>query len=110
DHGVNENITDVTTQLLDGSLATPFDTGFTVDVSKDDSNGGDGTTDGTLDGTVEDNKDIATTIDVAGGDSVTFEVEGVVREDATGTITIGGITVIPNSYHLAFSKTVDQSS
>lgn len=110
DHGVNENITGVTTQLLDGSLATPFDTGFTVDVSKDDSNGGDGTTDGTLDGTVEDNKDIATTIDVAGGDSVTFEVEGVVREDATGTITIGGITVIPNSYHLAFSKTVDQSS
>lgn len=110
DHGVNENITGVTTQLLDGSLATPFDTGFTVDVSKDDSNGGDGTTDGTLDGTVEDNKDIATTIDVAGGDSVTFEVEGVVRDDATGTITIGGITVIPNSYHLAFSKTVDQSS
>lgn len=110
DHGVNENITGVTTQLLDGSLATPFDTGFTVDVSKDDSNGGDGTTDGTLDGTVEDNKDIATTIDVAGGDSVTFQVEGVVREDATGTITIGGITVIPNSYHLSFSKTVDQAS
>ncbi|WP_373408814.1 hypothetical protein [Vibrio jasicida] len=110
DHAVSENITGVTTQLLDGSLATPFDKGFTVDVSKDDSNGGDGTTDGTLDGTVADNKDINTTIDVAGKDSVTFEVVGVVREDATGTITIGGITVIPNSYHLAFSKTVDQSS
>ncbi|MCV5918819.1 hypothetical protein OFN60_35880, partial [Escherichia coli] len=40
DHAVSENITGVTTQLLDGSLATPFDKGFTVDVSKDDSNGG----------------------------------------------------------------------
>ncbi|MCV5647646.1 hypothetical protein OFN55_33490, partial [Escherichia coli] len=73
DHAVSENITGVTTQLLDGSLATPFDKGFTVDVSKDDSNGGDGTTDGTLDGTVADNQDINTTIDVAGKDSVTFE-------------------------------------
>lgn len=110
DHRVSENITGVTTQLLDGSLATPFDTGFTVDVSKNDTNGGEGTTDGTLDGTVSDNQNISTTIDVAGSDSVTFEVEGVVREDAAGTITIGGLTVIPNSYHLVFTKTVDQAS
>ncbi|MGR5130968.1 hypothetical protein [Vibrio alfacsensis] len=109
-HGVNEDITSVTTQLLDGSLATPFATGFTVDVFKQDTNGGSGTTDGTLDGTVADNSNIVTTIDVAGGDSVMFEVEGVAREDAVGSITIGGITVIPNSYHLSFSKTVDQSS
>ncbi|MGR5210576.1 hypothetical protein ACPV4A_08495 [Vibrio rotiferianus] len=109
-HGVNENITGVTTQLLDGSTATPFSAGFSVDVSKDDTHGGDGTTDGTLDGTVANNQNIATTIDVAGGDSVTYQVEGVVRDDAVGTITIGGITVIPNSYHLLFSKTVDQAS
>lgn len=110
DHGVNENITGVTTQLLDGTTATPFAAGFSVDVSKDDTNGGNGTTDGTLDGTVADNQNITTTIDVAGGDSVTYQVEGVVREDAVGTITIGGITVVPNSYHLSFSKTVDQVS
>lgn len=109
-HGVNENITGVTTQLLDGSTATPFSAGFSVDVSKDDANGGNGTTDGKLDGTVADNQNISTTIDVAGGDSVTYQVEGTVRNDAIGTITIGGITVIPNSYHLVFSKTVDQAS
>ncbi|BBM66418.1 hypothetical protein VA249_30640 [Vibrio alfacsensis] len=109
-HGVSEDIESVKTQLLDGTLATPFETGFTVDVSRKDSNGGQGTTDGTLDGTVADNQNIDTTIDVAGGDSVTFEVEGVVREDAVGTITIGGITVVPNSYHLSFTKTVDQVS
>ncbi len=110
DHVVNENITGVTTQLLDGSVATPFDKGFTVDVFKDDSNGRDGTTDGVLDGTVADNQNISTIIDVAGKDSVTFEVKGVVRDDATGTITIGGITVTQNSYHLEFTKTVEQSN
>ncbi|MEX3071169.1 hypothetical protein AB3Y13_05070 [Vibrio alginolyticus] len=109
-HDVNENITDVATQLLDGSSATPFASGFTVDVSKEDSNGGKGTTDGTLEGTVADNQNIETTIDVAGGDSVTYEVEGIVRDNAVGNITIGGITVIQNGYHLAFKKTVDQSS
>ncbi|MDW1818957.1 hypothetical protein R7Z10_01005 [Vibrio sp. Vb1018] len=110
DHEVKEDINGVTTQLLNGDLKTPFDRGFTVDVSKDDSNGGDGTTDGTLDGIVANDQNIDTTIDVAGGDSVTYQVEGIVREDAVGTITIGGITVIPNDYHLAFTKTVDQSS
>ncbi|MCV6005702.1 DUF11 domain-containing protein, partial [Escherichia coli] len=29
---------------------------------------------------------------------------------SVGNITIGGITVIPNSYHLSFSKTVDEAS
>ncbi|WP_154216067.1 DUF11 domain-containing protein, partial [Vibrio parahaemolyticus] len=72
--------------------------------------GGDGTTDGTLDGTVANNQNISTVIDVAGGDSVTYQVEGVVREESVGNITIGGITVIPNSYHLSFSKTVDEAS
>lgn len=110
DHPVQEDIDSVKTQLLDGSKDTPYASGYTVDVSKQDSKGGKGTTDGTLDGTVADNQNIDTTIDVAGGDSVTFEVEGVVREDAVGTITIGGITVVPNGYHLSFSKTVDQSS
>jgi len=109
-HAVNENITSVTTQLLDGSKGTPFDKGFTVDVSKNDNNGGRGTTDGKLDGTVENNQNIVTRIDVAGGDSVTYQVEGIVREDAAGTITIGGITVIPKPYHLLFSKTVDQAN
>ncbi|MCG0012468.1 DUF11 domain-containing protein [Vibrio parahaemolyticus] len=110
DHTVSENITDVTTQLLDGSTATPFASGFSVDVSKSDAHGGDGTTDGTLDGTVANNQNISTVIDVAGGDSVTYQVEGVVREESVGNITIGGITVIPNSYHLSFSKTVDEAS
>ncbi|MCV5990883.1 hypothetical protein OFO94_32995, partial [Escherichia coli] len=75
-----------------------------------DAHGGDGTTDGTLDGTVANNQNISTVIDVAGGDSVTYQVEGVVREESVGNITIGGITVIPNSYHLSFSKTVDEAS
>ncbi len=110
DHTVSENITDVTTQLLDGSTATPFASGFSVDVSKSDAHGGDGTTDGTLDGTVANNQNISTIIDVGGGDSITYQVEGVVREESVGNITIGGITVIPNSYHLSFSKTVDEAS
>lgn len=104
DHPVQEDIDSVKTQLLDGSKDTPYASGYTVDVSKQDSKGGKGTTDGTLDGTVTDNQNIDTTIDVAGGDSVTFEVEGVVREDAVGTITIGGITVVPNGYHLHLVK------
>lgn len=109
-HRVFENIEGVQVALLDGSKANPFNDVFSVDVAKDDANGGAGTTDGTLDGTVEDNKNIDTTIDVAGGDYVLYTVEGAVRGDAVGDITIGGITVEPYEYHLVFSKTVEQKN
>ncbi|MFM2586995.1 DUF11 domain-containing protein [Vibrio sp. TBV020] len=109
-HKVFEDIKGVNVLLLDGSKANPFNDTFSVSVNKDDTNGGDGTTDGTLDGTVEDNQNIDTTIDVAGGDYVLYSVEGVVRGDATGDITIGGITVEPYDYHLKFTKTVDQKN
>ncbi len=109
-HKVQENITGVQVQLLDGSKANPFSDKFTVSVDKQDSNGGNGTTDGTLDGVVADNQNIDTTIDVAGKDYVVYTVEGIVRDDAAGDITIGGITVSPYDYHLTFTKTVDQKN
>lgn len=109
-HRVFEDIKGVNVLLLDGTKANPFNDTFAVAVTKDDANGGDGTTDGTLDGVVEDNKNIDTTIDVAGGDYVLYSVEGVVRGDASGDITIGGITVEPYDYHLTFSKTVEQKN
>lgn len=109
-HKVSENIKDVDVLLLDGSKANPFEDVFSVAVEKEDSNGGDGTTDGTLDGIVKDNENINTTIDVAGDDYVLYTVEGVVREDAAGNITIGGITVEPYDYHLVFSKTTEQKN
>ncbi|MGD8110076.1 DUF11 domain-containing protein [Vibrio sp. TRT 17S01] len=109
-HRVTEDIKGVQVQLLDGSKANPFNDTFTVAVERENDNGGDGTTDGKLDGTVANNTNIDTTIDVAGKDYVLYTVEGVVREDATGDITIGGITVNPYEYHLKFSKTVDQKN
>ncbi|TMX35908.1 DUF11 domain-containing protein [Vibrio sp. Hep-1b-8] len=107
---VAENIKGVSVLLLDGRNANPFNDTFSVAVEKEDSDGGDGTTDGTLDGVVKDNENITTTIDVAGGDYVLYTVEGVVRDDAVGDITIGGITVEPYAYHLAFTKTVEQKN
>lgn len=109
-HRVTENIKGVDVLLLDGTRANPFNDTFSVAVEKEDSDGGDGTTDGTLDGVVKDNENITTTVDVAGGDYVLYTVEGVVREDAVGDITIGGITVEPYDYHLVFTKTVDQKN
>ena len=109
-HRVAENIKGVSVLLLDGTNANPFNDTFSVAVEKEDSDGGDGTTDGTLDGVVKDNENITTTIDVAGGDYVLYTVEGVVRDDAVGDITIGGITVEPYDYHLAFTKTVEQKN
>ncbi|MCW8334037.1 DUF11 domain-containing protein [Vibrio paucivorans] len=110
DHVVDENIKGVSVQLLDGTSANPFNDTFSVDVGKEDSDGGNGTTTGEQDGVVADNENIDTTIDVAGGDSVWYTVEGVVRDDAVGDITIGGITVEPYEYHLTFTKTVDQKN
>lgn len=110
DHRVAENIKGVNVLLLDGTSENPFNNTFSVAVEKEDSDGGDGTTDGTLDGVVKDNENITTTIDVAGGDYVLYTVEGVVRDDAVGDITIGGITVEPYDYHLVFSKTVEQKN
>ncbi|RTZ17222.1 DUF11 domain-containing protein [Vibrio aquaticus] len=109
-HRVFEDIKGVEVLLLDGTQANPFNDKFSVAVEKEDSNGGDGTTDGTLDGVVEDDKNIDTMIDVAGEDHVLYTVEGIVRGDATGDITIGGITVEPYDYHLVFKKTVDQKN
>ena len=109
-HRVTENIKGVNVLLLDGTTANPFKDVFSVDVETEDSDGGEGTTDGTLDGVVKDNENITTMVDVAGGDYVLFTVEGVVRDDAAGDITIGGITVEPYDYHLTFSKTVEQKN
>ncbi|MCK6263704.1 DUF11 domain-containing protein [Vibrio sp. ZSDE26] len=109
-HRVSENIKDLSVLLMDGTTANPFNSAFTVGVEKEDDNGAAGTTDGTLDGVVSDNENIETTIDVAGGDYVLYTVEGVVRDDAVGDITIGGITVRPFDYHLTFTKTVDQKN
>lgn len=108
DHKVSEDILGLNVLLMDGTTKNPFSNVFSVDVSKDDTNGGRGTTDGTLDGTVENNKNIVTTIDVAGGDYVLYTVKGIVREDAVGDIDIGGITIRPNEFHLSFSKEVDE--
>ncbi|WP_072055476.1 DUF11 domain-containing protein [Aliivibrio fischeri] len=107
-HKVLEDILGLNVLLMDGSSANPFLDTFSVTVDKDDTNGGKGTTNGTLDGVVEDNKNIDTTIDVAGGDYVLYTVKGIVRNDAVGDITIGGITVRPNEFHLTFSKEVDE--
>ncbi len=117
-HAVNENLTGIDVLLADGTKAHPFsvvdgspESGvFTVEVETEDSEGGEGTTDGTLDGTVADNQDIATTIDVAGGDYVLYTVTGIAREDAVGDITIGGITVKPYDYQLSFQKTVEEGN
>ncbi len=114
-HQVQENIEDVTVLLMDGTSANPFSTAtsgarFSVDVMKDDSNGGNGTTTGEADGTIADDTNINTIIDVAGGDYVLYTVEGIVRDDSVGNITIGGITVQPNDYHLAFYKTTDETT
>ncbi len=108
DHKVTEDIKGVQTQLLDGTTANPFKNVFTVKAETDNSNGGKGTTDGTQDGVVQDNENIDTMIDVAGGDYVLYTVEGVVRDDAVGNITIGDDTVEPYEYHLNFTKKVDQ--
>ncbi|MDD9157809.1 DUF11 domain-containing protein [Aliivibrio sp. S4TY2] len=108
DHKVTEDILGLDVLLMDGTTENPFSNVFSVDVMKDDANGGRGTTDGTLDGTVEDNKNINTTIDVAGGDYVLYTIKGIVREDAVGDIDIGGITIRPNEFHLTFSKEVDE--
>ncbi len=117
-HEVNEDILSVDVLLMDGSSANPFSTladsaaAFTVNVMKDAGNGNDGTTTGEYeDGAViADGQNIKTTIDVAGGDYVLYTVEGIVREDAVGSITIGGITVKPNDYHLSFYKTSDEAT
>ncbi len=107
---VSEDLTGLNVQLSDRQTGHPFSDQFSVSVSKQDSHGGAGTTDGTLDGTVEDNQDIDTVIDIAGGDSVTYTVEGVVRGDAVGNITIGDLTVMPSDYHLTFSKTASKTN
>ncbi len=109
-HKVAENIKGVEVLLLDGTKENPFSDRFNVGVEKEDNDGGDGTTDGTLNGTVANNENITTTIDVAGGDYVLYIVEGVVRDDAVGDITIGGITVNPYDYHLSFTKTVEEKN
>lgn len=108
DHNVDENIKGLSVQLMDGTYANPFSDIFSVKVEKEDSDGGAGTTDGTLDGVVEDDENIDTTIDVAGGDYVLYTVEGIVRDDAVGNIIIGGTTLRPNQFHLSFSKEVDE--
>ncbi len=107
-HHVSEDILGVSTLLMDGTSANPFTDVFSVEVMKDDANGANGTTTGEADGVVEDNKNIDTTIDIAGGDYVLYTVKGIVRDDAVGNITIGGITVKPNDYHLTFYKTTDE--
>ena len=107
-HKVSEDILGLNVLLMDGTSDNPFSNVFSVDAIKDDANGGRGTTDGTLDGTVENNKNINTTIDVAGGDYVLYTVKGIVRDDAVGDIDIGGITIRPNEFHLTFSKEVDE--
>ncbi len=109
-HHVSEDILGVTTLLMDGTSANPFTDVFSVEVMKDDANGANGTTTGEADGIVEDNKNIDTTIDIAGGDYVLYTVKGIVRDDAVGNITIGGITVKPNDYHLSFYKTTDETN
>ncbi len=109
-HKVYEDLLGLDVLLMDGSSANPFTNQFSVDVTKEDSDGGRGTTDGRADGVVASNKNIDTTIDVAGGDYVLYTVEGVVRDDAVGEITIGGITVKPNEYHLTFEKVVDETN
>ncbi len=106
-HRVFEDIKGIQVLLSNGEKGNPFNGQFTVRVEKEDSNGGKGTTDGTLDGTVADNQNIDTTIDVAGDDYTQFIVEGVVRNDAAGDITIGDDTVSPYDYHIKFSKLVD---
>lgn len=108
DHKVSEDILGLDVLLMDGTTDNPFSNVFSVDVIKDDANGGRGTTDGSLDGTVENNKNIDTTIDVAGGDYVLYTVKGIVRDDSVGDINIGGITIRPNEFHLTFSKEVDE--
>ncbi|WP_456295540.1 DUF11 domain-containing protein [Vibrio sp. AK197] len=107
---VQENLEDINVLLMDGNLGHVFSDNFTVTVDKQDSHGGQGTTDGVLDGTVANNQNIDTVIDIAGKDSVTYTVEGDTRADAAGEITIGGITIKPYDYHLAFNKTVEQAS
>ncbi len=109
-HKVYEDLVGLDVLLMDGTTAHPFSDVFSVDVTKEDSEGGRGTTDGSADGVIADNKNIDTTIDVAGGDYVLYTVEGVVRDDAVGDITIGGITVKPNDYHLSFVKKVDEAN
>lgn len=108
DHKVYEDIQGLSVQLMDGTYGNPFSDVFSVKVEKEDSDGGAGTTDGTLGGVVKDDENIDTTIDVAGGDYVLYTVEGLARDDAIGNITIGGITVRPNEFHLTFSKEVDE--
>lgn len=105
---VAEDILGVDVLLMDGTSANPFKNAFSVDVVKDDSNGSNGTTTGESEGVVEDNQNIDTYIDVAGGDYVLYTVKGTVRDDAVGSIAIGGITVKPNDYHLDFYKTTDE--
>ena len=107
-HKVFEDILGLNVLVMDGTSGNPFLDKFSVEIAKDDTNGGKGTTDGTLDGTVEDNNNIDTTIDVAGGDYVEYTVKGIVRDDAVGDITIGGFTVRPNEFHLSFVKEVEQ--
>lgn len=107
-HSIYEDLKGLKVELMDGSQGNPFSDVFTVNVEKEDSDGGAGTTDGTLDGVVKDSNDINTTIDVAGGDSVLYTVEGIARYDAVGDISIGGIIVRPNEQHLNFSKVVDE--
>ncbi|AGH80910.1 conserved repeat domain protein [Psychromonas sp. CNPT3] len=110
DRTVKENITDVRVLLMNGSSQHPFKDVFSVDVSKISTHGGDGTTDGRSDGTVENNQNINTIIDIASGDSVTYQVIGTVRNDAVGDITIGGITVESAPPHLSFFKTTQEKN
>ncbi|OCH14845.1 hemagglutinin [Aliivibrio sp. 1S165] len=108
DHEIFEDIKGLSVQLMDGTYGNPFSELFSVKVEKEDSDGALGTTDGTMDGIVQDNENIDTTIDVAGGDYVLYTVEGIVRDDAIGNIEIGDATLRPNEYHLTFSKETDE--
>jgi uncharacterized repeat protein (TIGR01451 family) len=112
---INEKINEIQVKLLDGSTGNPYynpatkQNEFTVVAKANDTHAG-GTTDGSLDGTVENNKDIVTTVDVGGKDTVVYTVQGTIRPDAIGNIDYADTTVIPEDYHLNASKTTEETN
>ena len=110
DINIHEDILGVRVLAMDGKKYQPFNNKFTIEATKIDSNGGAGTTDGKDDGTVANNKNINTTIDIAPNDSVSYDITGIVRSDAVGDITFGGITLKPVAPHLVFLKTTKEKN